>query len=266
MTTIYALCFPTRTCVRYVGKTIQPMERRLQGHLCKARTGRERGPVGVWLRYLLAKGKRPLIVRLSTVDPSSRWQNVERYWIARLKLAGNRLLNRCPGGNGAHTRRQLPYWAQRMLGRYSDARIAELLGLSREAVTYHRTRLDIAASNDRSRQGGQFVKGQHAHNEIRTLSKRFDRLLGRLDDTTLALRAACSRGVIRRLRRQKQLPVVRRAHGAHHHNAKLTSNIVKAIRAQFVRYSRESGCAALARRYGVHITTVHAIVRGETWV
>ncbi len=53
--------------------------------------------------------------------------------------------------------------------------------------------------------------------------------------------------------------------GELHHKAKLTSDQVRAIRAQHERGSTTHGAAALARRYGVSGAAIGYIVRGEHW-
>jgi hypothetical protein len=47
--------------------------------------------------------------------------------------------------------------------------------------------------------------------------------------------------------------------------AKLTDSLVGRIRAIHVRYDRELGATALARRYGVSKTVVQGLVAGVRW-
>ncbi|KQW85559.1 hypothetical protein ASC89_00270 [Devosia sp. Root413D1] len=46
---------------------------------------------------------------------------------------------------------------------------------------------------------------------------------------------------------------------------KLTWEQVSAIRRDYRWHSREAGCAALAKRYGVSTNTIHKIIRGKVW-
>ena len=53
--------------------------------------------------------------------------------------------------------------------------------------------------------------------------------------------------------------------GSDNHNAKLTNEQVREIRASYVRMSRTTGSVALARKYGVHSATISAIVCGTKY-
>jgi hypothetical protein len=53
--------------------------------------------------------------------------------------------------------------------------------------------------------------------------------------------------------------------GARNCNAKLTDETVRTIRTQYVRNSREFGCYALARKFGVTPRTVFYILAGSIW-
>lgn len=48
-------------------------------------------------------------------------------------------------------------------------------------------------------------------------------------------------------------------------HAKLTDAMVRAIRAEYVPYSKTHGAPALAKRYGLHRRTVEKVLSYETW-
>lgn len=75
MAMIYALCWPTEKNIRYVGKTVQPLRRRLAGHIYKARSGRNKCPLGQWMWRLLIAGHCP---RMYILQQYMRWLG-ERY-------------------------------------------------------------------------------------------------------------------------------------------------------------------------------------------
>lgn len=72
-----------------------------------------------------------------------------------------------------------------------------------------------------------------------------------------------------RLRRGDRHPARQRPEylrrGGNHHRAKLTEEIVRQIRAEYIPGVRGRGCRVLARKYGLHYSTVEAILRKETW-
>lgn len=89
---------PQDGTVHYVGKTIQPLSRRLSQHTASARNGR-RWASAIWVRALLAAGREPCIHLLETV-PVGLWEDAERGWIAKMASAGHPLKNASEGGDG----------------------------------------------------------------------------------------------------------------------------------------------------------------------
>lgn len=53
--------------------------------------------------------------------------------------------------------------------------------------------------------------------------------------------------------------------GENHGRAKLTATQVRAIRARYKWHDHTDGAAAIARDYGRGLTTIRAIVNGDTW-
>jgi hypothetical protein len=97
---IYGLSHPGRPGIpRYVGQAAVPLKQRLGQHLGLAR-GQSRCwhvPVYKWIRKLLRSGRAPTITAIERVR-AGRLDDRERYWIARLRQEGHRLLNVLPGG------------------------------------------------------------------------------------------------------------------------------------------------------------------------
>ncbi len=203
MTCIYALTDPRTGETRYVGKCVTSLRRRLSGHEYKARSGRLKTPLGDWLRELQALSLRPGIVSLEETD--ERWQDAERRWIADQRAGGAPLLNIHAGGNGAHTRAALAPEHVALLGKVSDARIAEQAGLCRETITYHRQRAGVTASGDTSRGKGRFVKGQAAHNRV-ALAPEHEALFGKVPDRDVATLCGLTRHAIRLRRKALGIP------------------------------------------------------------
>jgi len=89
---IYALIDPRDDSVRYVGKTVKSLARRLEEHIAN--------PVNLdmcmWVTELVSSGRRPLI-RLLTMCEVSNWERHEVDWIRWFRTRG-KLLNVDPGG------------------------------------------------------------------------------------------------------------------------------------------------------------------------
>jgi hypothetical protein len=94
---IYGLIDPRDGTIRYIGKTQQSLQCRLRGHLNCA--GRRH--VTCWIRQLKDLGLTPQIQLMAQVD-NSRWQELEREFIARGKSLGYRLTNMTEGGEGGY--------------------------------------------------------------------------------------------------------------------------------------------------------------------
>jgi hypothetical protein len=91
--------------VRYVGQTTMPLGRRLSAHLSLARSGR-RSHKDAWIRAVLARGRRVLILELEVNPPDLNF--AECRMIAALREAGYRLTNQTDGGEGHRGPRNRP--------------------------------------------------------------------------------------------------------------------------------------------------------------
>jgi hypothetical protein len=93
-TKIYKLQDPDSLEVRYVGKTVHSLDRRLTSHMKPNPTTYS----GKWVNSLLAQGKKPLITLIEEVG--DEWPERERYWIGFYRDQGSRLTNLAEGGLG----------------------------------------------------------------------------------------------------------------------------------------------------------------------
>jgi len=98
-TTIYALIDPRDGRVRYVGKTIQGVEKRLSQH--KATAGRLGHQwCARWIKSLDDRGLSPEITTLFVVEGGD-WAMWERFWIKWFRSIEPKLTNICDGGEGS---------------------------------------------------------------------------------------------------------------------------------------------------------------------
>jgi len=92
---IYALICPIVNQVRYIGKSIRPLER-LKDHMNdKSKCHRAN-----WLQSLKAGGLKPEIIILEEIRGNWPWQESEIYWIDKGKKLGWPLTNNTSGGDG----------------------------------------------------------------------------------------------------------------------------------------------------------------------
>ncbi len=151
---IYALIDPRDRRVRYVGRTVNRLRTRLREHVSCAMRGKgESQAKNEWILEVLSSGVRPGIVQLEEVLGDNYGER-EKAWIARFKEAGADLLNCRDGGEGSIDGGYKIQWtdeARALLGKIADGRVAEMVGVTRKAIAYHRHKYGIAASFDKTR-------------------------------------------------------------------------------------------------------------------
>lgn len=106
MITIYGLKDPRKEKhqitdeIRYVGKTCDTKEDRLEDHVYYAIKG-EKTHKANWIRSLLKENITPEVCTIEEVD-EQQWVEKEIYWISKFRQNGHRLTNQTSGGEG-HT-------------------------------------------------------------------------------------------------------------------------------------------------------------------
>lgn len=199
-TVLYALSDPDSGDIRYIGKTVSSLASRLQGHLYRARRGLDKSPKGKWLETLIEEGKRPIISQVEWVSDDDEWAEREKRCIQRHRDSGCKLLNVSAGGNGSHkikSRVELTGQVVSMIGKHADSVVAEMVGVSRKAITYHREKMGLPASYNRDRNTSPPPMG--GHNRIH-LPQDIIGKLGTMSDDSLARFFGCSKSVIARNR------------------------------------------------------------------
>jgi NUMOD1 domain/GIY-YIG catalytic domain len=97
MVNIYSLSDPITGEIRYVGKTVNTIQRRLTYHLQNAK--RYKHYTANWINSLKKKNLKPIVELLDVVEAKD-WEFWERYWIAQCKAWGFKLTNYTEGGCG----------------------------------------------------------------------------------------------------------------------------------------------------------------------
>jgi hypothetical protein len=189
---IYTLSDPRDGRVRYVGRTVNPLSRRLREHINTAKRGKLKDKQKeAWILELLAARLKPEIAAVEAVTIDD-FKLAEKRWVSHYRASHSDLLNiKCggDGGMGGH----FVVWTPELdalLGKVADSRIAETLGVSRKTVTYRRDQLGIAASFDRARNLPPPMMG--GHNRI-TLPDAVIAVLGTMPDQKLAEIAGVSK-------------------------------------------------------------------------
>jgi hypothetical protein len=207
MTTIYAITDEFNT-IKYVGKTLASIQRRLSTHMYNARSERCKSKLGDWLRVLIKQKRKPNIIKLESITDDADWQTAERKWIAFYNGNGVKLLNTLDGGNGQHHMVQLKSEHIELMGLKSDNHIAKLVGCHRKTISYHREKLGIPAAHNWSDMK-PWNKGKPSEKFI-PINNKFIALLGKHSDKFVARKANVSRQIIQRWRRQLGIPAYSR--------------------------------------------------------
>lgn len=90
---IYALIDPFTKKIRYIGKTIMPLKKRLRYHVL----GRSNTDKSNWLKGIVAKGSYPIISEIDSIK-NSEWPEAEKYWIKYYREFHGNLFNMLAGG------------------------------------------------------------------------------------------------------------------------------------------------------------------------
>lgn len=118
-TSIYGLIDPRNNQLRYVGKTVKPVDERFRNHLSFARrSARQR--VSRWIRGLLLCDKIPEYFVIEVIPAGGDWQEAERHWISYFRSIGCRLTNLTDGGEGASGFKQPPHIGEMTADRNSE--------------------------------------------------------------------------------------------------------------------------------------------------
>jgi group I intron endonuclease len=96
---IYTLSDPTTLEIRYIGKTVQTLQRRLDGHIMSAIRDRETSHKCNWIKQLYKNDLFPIIEAIEEIEETN-WESIEQYWIAQFKAWNFTLLNMTDGGTG----------------------------------------------------------------------------------------------------------------------------------------------------------------------
>jgi len=83
--------------IRYIGKTIDSLSRRFQGHLINARSGKRNHRCN-WMRSLLKQGITPSIIQIGEVEGDGCREEIA--WIKYFRDEGVDLVNATDGGEG----------------------------------------------------------------------------------------------------------------------------------------------------------------------
>ena len=195
MIKIYSLIDPDTDKVKYVGQTTQCLNHRLIDHISKAKRNKDETPKSIWIRRVLASGKRPTISLLETVDDKDK-KRTEQKWIDYYDTTLNSAI--AGAGGEYHARIDVEKY-KKYFGVLSDAEIAEKIGVTRKAVSYHRRKLGIKASYNSSR----MKPPPHNGGWNKTiLEESIISLLGVEPDYILAKKAGISKKPIQRIRRE----------------------------------------------------------------
>lgn len=97
--TIYGLFDPLTTELRYIGKTVRSLQRRVVTHRAAVRL-RPHLPIYRWWRSLAVGGMEPEADVIEVVPAGDDWVECEQFWISYFRCIGCNLLNLTGGGEG----------------------------------------------------------------------------------------------------------------------------------------------------------------------
>lgn len=99
----YILRHPVSLEIRYLGKTVNSLQKRLNRHRTSLK-----GHVGKWVHSLKDQGLIPDIIEIGRCYESEDWGAIEKLLIKEYRLYGYRLCNLCDGGIGGSGFKRTP--------------------------------------------------------------------------------------------------------------------------------------------------------------
>lgn len=167
-TTIYALADPNSGEVRYIGKTVRPVNRRLTGHICDAARGRNHRCN--WIRSL----GQPPSLRVLMVVPNDMSAAAEVYAIALYRLLGYRLTNESDGGEGAPGAKRSDEFKQKIRTyQTGKPKKPEAIEKTRQANIGKKLSPEHCQKIGASKKGNKFWVGKHHKEETKEKIRRF---------------------------------------------------------------------------------------------
>lgn len=205
---IYGLADPADNRIRYVGKTKNTLSHRRSEHITYAKRKKGLNPRTVWINEVLARGVKPEIVLLEKCAKEN-WRERERHWASLYKDLVNS--KRAGGGNDGE-RANLADISRviNRMGKEADAVLAEEIGITRKAISYHRKQLGIPASFNRAR--NKPPPWKPGFNKIKLPQEIIDNL-GKEPDYLLARKAGVEKSSIARRRKKAGIPSYAQATG-----------------------------------------------------
>jgi len=90
--TIYFLKCPITNKIRYIGKTSEPLHKRVKSHMCNPVKGSTKEKYD-WINDLKSKGLTAIIVPIDKTYSSNRATALEDKWILHLRKNNIRIFN-----------------------------------------------------------------------------------------------------------------------------------------------------------------------------
>ena len=237
--TVYGLCSESDESIRYVGQTTVDIERRLRQHIKHSRTAPKPVYRDNWINSVIRNGGS---IKVVVLQYGATWNVSERYWIAKLKSEGAKLVNSTSGGEGSLDApeelmekirasvkmlwKDSGYRAKAAGSRvgvpWSDAQRAARFSVSQEV------RIERASA-------GRSRMSQERRSEISSLAAKASWEKKRLEGTDC---------------------------GVHANNAKLDDDKVREIRS---RNKSGDSVKDLAREFEMSVSGIHKVLRNQTW-
>lgn len=224
---IYGLCDPRTGALRYVGKTTQPLLRRLKQHL-RDKTSDHRGR---WVQAILRSKTSPDIFVIEKIEEGNCWREAERHAVAYFKSLGCDLTNNALGGDG--------------LGSFSEVTREKMARSARERDPLSRRFSDAAR---RTMSLSKLSQTRETREKLANAGRRIS------EETRQKRRNAAAS--ISRETRQKMSQSAK-------NKTTLTPQLVRDIRT-FVKEG-DLSLAAIGRRLKVSASVVSRIKSGKTW-
>lgn len=189
---VYGLYSTEDTVIRYIGQTVQTLERRRTQHLAEATRPPGRSRCHRWIRKVLRSG---FMIGVQLIEADCPWNEAEQRWIAFYRSIYPQLMtNLSDGGCGYNGKRSLAT-RRRMSGRRLSASHIAKLRLPKSPETRARMSMaQVGNKNGRGEYNGQAILSEEDVIDIRRSLVRGKSL------TRIAVRYGVSKAAISKIR------------------------------------------------------------------
>lgn len=188
LTYIYGLIDPRTSEIRYVGKTVLGIKKRLTAHIGAVRSVRHKRHVLAWIASLLAASLRPQVFLIEEIPADDDWVEAEQFWISYFRSVGANLCNLTVGGEGAPGTKMSDKRREQVRIQFSGEN-----NPNRGKPMLPQVKIALAAALEKCRANPEWVAWAEERRKAGVTQEMLAAATARLNDPVIRVKAAAAR-------------------------------------------------------------------------